>query len=189
MKTPGLLFLSLLSISLASCSSSIETFSDRDTKVDIKKYKTYAWIAPGDSVLNAPRRDKLFGGFIMQTANEELKKKGMRIETNQPDALFVFQTHVEGKVEYTQSPTVSVGVGIAGPGYYAGGSVPVAGGEIRSVNYEEGTLTVNMYDTRTGAQIWIGGAKGVITNSTDIEQMIRTALHYIFMRLPVKHKG
>jgi len=36
-------------------SSHAQVFSDYDGKVDFSKYKTYAWIAPGDSILNSYR--------------------------------------------------------------------------------------------------------------------------------------
>lgn len=94
-----------------------QVFSDYDGHVDFSLYKTFAWIAPGDSILNRQRPDKLFGGFIMQTANQELKSKGLAVDTVQPAAIFIFHTKVQEKTKYTQSPTLSVGVGVAGPGY------------------------------------------------------------------------
>lgn len=173
---------------LLSCAESIQTFSDRDTKVDLQQYKTYAWIAPGDSVFNAQRRDKLYGGYIVYVSDEELKKKGMTLDTAQPDAVFMFESHLEEKVKYSQSPTVNVGVGYGGPGYYVGGSVPVAGGELVATSYGEGLLVINMYDRRTGKQLWMGGAKKSISNSEDIEDVIKIAVRSIFFRLPVKIK-
>jgi hypothetical protein len=176
-------------INLISCSDNLHTFSDRDTKVDLQQYKTYAWIAPGDTILNARRKDKLYGGFIVHSANIELEKKGMEVNTSQPDALFMFETQMEDKVEYTQSPTLSVGVGYGGPGYYVGGSMPVAGGNIKASPYKEGMLIINMYDRRTGDLIWTGGAKKSLTDATDVEEVIKTAVKFIFVRLPIKHKG
>lgn len=179
----------LLGLVFYSCAPTIQTFSDRDTKVDLKQYKTYAWLAPGDSVLNTPRRDKVYGELIMYSANEQLKKKGMVIDTLSPQALFVFDTRIEDKVKYTQSPTVSVGVGFGGPGYYVGGAAPVAGGQVTASTYEEGTLVIDMYDTKKGGLIWRGGARKALTMSDDMEATVKTAVRYIFMRLPLKHKN
>ncbi len=172
-----------------SCSENVHVFSDRDTTVDIQKYKTYAWIAPGDTVLNAKRKDKLYGGYIVYASDLELKKKGMSLNTSGPDALFMFETKLEEKVKYSQEPTLSIGVGYGGPGYYVGGSAPVAGGGIKASSYEEGMLVINMYDRHTGNLIWSGGAKESLTNSTDIEEVIAKAVKFIFVRLPIKHKG
>src|SRR6188768_3062482 len=175
-------------LTMDSCSSGLQTFSDHDTKVDFSKYKTYAWLAPGDSVLNAPRADKIYGNTIVQAADAELKKKGMIIDVNTPDALFMFDSRIENKVQYTQSPTVSVGVGFGGPGYYVGGAAPVSGGQMRASTYEEGLLIYNMYDTKTGKLLWSGGARKEVTGSTKMEATIKNAASFIFLKLPVKHK-
>src|SRR5258706_1380796 len=127
---PWLPIASLTCLLMTSTLGDAQVFSQYDSHADFKSYTSYAWIAPGDSVLNRHRPDKLFGGFIMHTVNQELKKKGMAIDTVRPSALFVFHTKVQEKTMYTQGATLSVGVGVAGPGYYAGGMAPVAGGEI-----------------------------------------------------------
>jgi len=173
---------------ISSCSESVHTFSDKDNDVDLQLYKTYAWIAPGDTVLNARRKDKLFGGYIVRVSDEELGKKGMAVNTTHPDALFMFETQIEQRVTYSQAPSVSVGVGYGGPGYYVGGSVPVAGGEITSTQVQDGMLTFTMYDTKTGAVLWTGGAKETISNSDDVEEVIKKAVKEIFYRLPIRHK-
>lgn len=179
---------SFLVIFLSSCSESVHTFSDHDTKVDLQQYKTYAWIAPGDTVLNARRKDKLFGGYIVRVSDEELSKKGMVVNTTHPDAVFMFETQVEERVEYSQTPTMSVGVGYGGPGYYVGGSVPVAGGEIKSKQVQDGMLTFTMYDTKSGDVLWTGGTSETLTNSDDVEEVIKKAVKQIFFKFPIRHK-
>ncbi|HPM31895.1 MAG TPA: DUF4136 domain-containing protein, partial [Chryseolinea sp.] len=128
--------------------------TDYNTKTDFKKYKTYAWMAPGDTVLNGRRPDKLYAGSIMLFANEELKKKGLTMVSIEPEVVFVFHTRVDERTVYSQSPTLSVGVGVAGPGYYVGGYAPVAGGEITEKQVEDGILAFDMYDTKTRELVW-----------------------------------
>jgi hypothetical protein len=178
----------IVTLSLVSCSESLHTFSDRDPKIDIKAYKSYAWVAPGDTVLNAERKDKVYGNLIVNSANAELKKKGMMVDVNSPDALFSFETKVEEKAQYSRAPMTG-GYGYVGPGYYVGGSGPMVGAEVLSKNYEEGLLYFNMHDTKTGKLIWSGGATRKLTSSDDIEKVIKTAVKQTFMRLPVKHKA
>src|SRR5689334_22335997 len=74
--------------------------ADYDVKTDFAKYRTYAWLAPGDSVLNRYRAEKLYGGYITFAANEELKIKGMKIDTLRPDAIFMFETQVQQFTQY-----------------------------------------------------------------------------------------
>ena len=170
--------------------------SDYNTKIDFKKYKTYAWMAPGDSVFNGRRPDKVFAGYIVYSGNEELKKKGMAMDLVQPDAVFIFNTNVQERTEYMQSPIVSVGVGVAvgapgyyGPGYYVGGSVPVAGGEITEKKVADGILAFDMYDTKTHELIWSGMVEKTFSaTGDDVEALIAEYTKRIFKKFPVKKK-
>jgi hypothetical protein len=191
MKNTLFLLLALIFVILIALPSGsyAQVFSDYDGHADFSKYKTYAWIAPGDSVLNRQRPDKVFGGFIMHIVNQELKAKGMVIDTIRPSVLFMFHTKVQDEKKYTQSPTLSVGVGVAGPGYYAGGMAPVAGGEIKESTYQKGALTFEMFDTRTGHLVWTGGdKKDFSAYSDDIQKLISTSVKKIFKKLKIKLK-
>ena len=182
----------ILPLGLLSCSGGLQTYSDKDPKIELKPYKSYAWVAaPGDTVLNAKRKDKVYGNLIVHSADAELKKKGMTVDVKNPDALFLFETKVEEKVKYARAAPASGDVGyVSGPGYYyyAGDQAPVRGGEIMPSTYDEGLLYFNMYDTKTGKRIWSGGATKALTSSDDIEKVIKAAVKNIFMKLPIKHK-
>jgi hypothetical protein len=187
-------FILLFAALLISCSSGTKVSSWKAKGVDLKAYKSYAWLAPGDTVLGHRRDDKLFAGTIQQATDAELKKKGMVVDTHSPDAVFIFDTRLEDHVRYSQSPTVSVGVAVGspgyygGPGYYAGGSVPIAGGEITADYYKQGTLIIDMYDLKTNKLLWRGWATRDIDYSTDVDYTIRKAIHDMFYYLPIKHK-
>lgn len=168
--------------------SAQSVFSDHDTKADFKKYKTYAWLAPGDSVFNRRRHDKLYGGTIMYAANQELKSRGMSMDTLNPDAIFLFYTQVDEKTKYSQSAILSVGVGVAGPGYYAYGSAPVAGGKITASIEDDGTLTFDMYDMKTRSLVWSGGVNKTFSPKDDVENIIGDYTKKIFKKLPIKVK-
>ena len=165
-----------------------KVFVDYDSKVDFNKFKTYAWMAPGDSVLNRYRADKLFGGTILHFADLELKSRGLKMDTLKPDAIFVFGTQVEEITKYSQGATLSVGVGVAGPGYYVGGSVPVAGGKITASTSEEGLLSYAMYDTHTTKLVWTGNMQKSFKMSDDLQKIIGDATKKIFKKLPIKAK-
>jgi hypothetical protein len=159
---------------------------DYDSKTDFKKYRTYAWLAPGDSVLNRYRADKLFEGTILYFANQELKSRGLKMDTLRPDAIFIFGTSVDEITKYSQSATLSVGVGVAGPGYYAAGSVPVAGGKITATTSEEGVLSYVMYDTQTAKMVWAANEEKTFKMSDDLTKIIGDATKKIFKKLPIK---
>ena len=160
--------------------------SDRNTQIDFKKFKTYAWLAPGDSVLNRYRRDKLYSGAITYAANMELNKRGLKMDTLAPDAIFIFYTSVEEITQYSQSATLSIGVGVAGPGYYVAGAAPVAGGKITTSTVEDGNLKFVMYDTETKRIVWTGMANKQFKPSDDVEKIIMDYTAKIFKKYPLK---
>jgi len=162
--------------------------SDFDSNTDFTKFKTYAWLAPGDSVLNRYRPDKLFGGTILYFANQELKDRGLKMDTLRPDAIFVFGTQVHEIIKYSQGATLSVGVGVAGPGYYTYGSAPVAGGKITSSTLEDGLLSYTMYDTQTKKMVWAANAEKNFKMSDDLTKIIGDVTKKIFKKFPLKVK-
>jgi hypothetical protein len=162
--------------------------SDRDKRTDFNTFKTYAWLAPGDSVLNRPRPDKLYGKTITHFANRELVSRGIMPDTTRPDAIFVFYTSVQETTMYTQSASLRMGVGVAGPGYFVGGSAPVAGGRVTAHTVEDGTLKYAMFDTTTGRQVWWGMARRQISMKDDIQKMISAYTARIFRKFPVRKK-
>lgn len=171
-------------MSLPSWAQSVT--SDRNTQIDFKKFKTYAWIAPGDSVLNRYRRDKLYSGAITYAANMELNKRGLKMDTVNPNAIFIFYTSVDEITHYSQSATLSIGVGVAGPGYYVSGSAPVAGGKITETTVEDGSLKFVMYDTETKKIVWTGMANKQFKLTDDVEKIIMDYTAKIFKKYPVK---
>lgn len=184
MKTISTLLILLIASSYSLKAQSVT--SDQDTKTDFKKFKSYAWLAPGDSVLNRYRSDKLYGGAITYAANQELASRGMKMDTLKPDAIFLFFTSVEEITTYSQSPTLSVGVGVAGPGYYVAGSAPVAGGKITENVEEDGMLKFAMYDTKTRKLIWTGTANKTFKMTDDVQQIAMDYTAKIFKKYPLK---
>lgn len=180
-------FLFLL-VLMAGCSGGIQTSSMTTKGAELKKYKTYAWVKPGNPDDETRKDDKLYSGLILELANSELKKKGFRLDAENPEAVFLFDTKVEDRIKYTQNPQVTVGVGFGGPGYYGGFSAPVAGGEFIAHETMQGMLFIEMYDTKTQKLLWRGWAEEEITQKNDVEADIRKAVKHIFIRLPVKHK-
>jgi len=180
------IFLTSLFVFFSIAYADAQVSVDYDTHLDFTKYKTYAWLAPGDSVLNRDRADKLFGGYITYYANQELKARGMKLVTENPDAVFLFFTSVDEITRYSQSATLSVGVGVGGPGYYVGGAAPVAGGKITATTEEDGSLKYVMYDTQTRKLVWSGQANKTFKMSDDIKKIINDYTVRIFKKFPVK---
>lgn len=187
MKRFSILFSCLLFATGPALVSAQTVTSDYDSRAEFSNYKTYGWLAPGDTVLNRQRPEKLYDGYITRAANQELKAKGL-VLNNQPDAIFVYFTSVDEITTYSQSATLSVGVGVAGPGYYVGGSAPVAGGKITATTEQDGALGFSMYDARTGKLVWTASVKKTFNGADDIPKIINDYTKKIFKKLPVRKK-
>jgi hypothetical protein len=180
-------FISLLGL-MAGCSGGIQTSSMTTKGAELKNYKTYAWAKPPNPDDEARKDDKVYASLILELANTELQKKGFKIDAENPDVVFLFDTRVEERIKTTQNPYVSVGVGFGGPGYYGGFSAPVSGGQFVAHETVQGMLFIEMYDTKTQKLLWRGWAEEEITQKNDVEADIKKAVKHIFIRLPVKHK-
>jgi hypothetical protein len=189
----------LLIVLLASTTLTAQSVKvDYDTKTDFKKFKTYAFLAPGDSVLNRYRKDKLYTGTIMYAVNQELKSRGLVMDTLKPDAIFMFYTSMQEITTYSESATLSVGVAVSGPAYYGAGyygpryyvgaSVPVAGGKITTTVEEDGALKYVMYDTQSTNLVWSGMLEKTFKLSDDVEKIVLDATVKIFKKFPVKKR-
>jgi len=63
-----------LALLLSSCTSSLNTFADYDKNADLNKYKTYAWLSPGDS-LDANPQNHQFELMYSKAITLMLKKR------------------------------------------------------------------------------------------------------------------
>ena len=180
-------------ITLYSCSGSMKVSVSKADPAELKKYKTYAWIAPGDTALNTRRDDKIYAGLIQKLANQELQDKGMKIDNQNPDVVFMFDTRIEDVSASRNNPTTRAPYGYggytygyAGTGYYSGIYNPMHGLESSVMIVEEGTLSYSMFDRQTGKLMWKGSAAKTLKPKTNIEATIKKATRFIFAKLPIK---
>lgn len=184
-----IILLAITTLFLVSCSNTFYTESEKTRGVDLKKYKSYAWISPRDTTVDFRKDDRYFSWLIRTNADKELAKKGFKVDTLNPDVVFYFDTHLEEQIRYEQtSPAVYGSVGFGGPGYYAGMSAPIVQGTVTATRYKNGILAVAMIDARTHQKVWSAWTKKEIQPGENLDDDITTAVKYIFQRLYVKHK-
>ena len=128
------------------------------------------------------------GGYIEYAANKELKGRGMQGDTLRPDAIFMYYTSTAEIITYSQTPTLSVGVGVAGPGYYVSGSAPVAGGKIIATSEQDGALKLVMFDTSTGKMVWSAMVEKRFKLTDDVDKIVVDYTAKIFKKYPLKKK-
>jgi hypothetical protein len=180
-----------MSFMLSSCSSGVTSRSAKTKDVDLKKYKTYSWVKPGDEKYHVTYDKKEAIGYIIELSERALKDKGFEKKAENPDAVFLIDTSLEDRVAYsTQSPVYHQGPGGPMYGGFYGGYYGGYYGVTRTVEteFEQGLLFVEMYDATTKELLWRGWAESPITNKTNINRVVNKAVQKIFKRLPVTHK-
>ncbi len=168
-----LLFTSFL---ILSCSS-IKVVTDYDTKVDFKKYKTFAFYKSGIDKADISSLDKK---RVLRAIEFELLAQGFSKSDN-PDMLVSIFTKSRRKVNINQNNNLGYGFGW--------GFNPWMNGMNNNINvneFTEGTLFVDFIDREKKELIWQGIGTGAlkIQNIEKKEERIKLFVKEIISKFP-----
>jgi len=183
-----LLLLSILSLILSACSS-VDTQVDYDKEVDFTKLKTYSWL-PDSKKRYADIRlnSDIFKKRIYNTVNKALAARGYKEVTDNPDFTIGYHVVIENK---TSVNTMNDYYGYSG---YGRGWNNYPGYNMHSTqtsvyHYEEGSLILDIVDTKSKQLIWRGSAQAEISKSRTAKQrdeLVQKAVDKLFSQLPAK---
>ena len=165
-----------------SCSTIYNVQYDYDINVNFARLKTYDWLPIHEeadiSSLDIKR--------IRNSVNSQLKTKGLKITSDNPDFLIVVHVGKEQKLNITNwgygywpyggywggygyDPYGRYWRGYYGPywGYWGGYWEP---GGVSIYEYEEGSLIINFVDAKSKELIWHGSAKAIVGNEKTPEE-------------------
>ena len=146
MKTRYTFFILCILVFTASCST-ISVHYDYDTGADFTRLKTYDWLPIPITV----RANELTVKRAIEAVNRQLKAKGLRMTSVNPDFLIALHGGKQTKLDITDW------------GYSYGRHGRFRGGPIIDVyEYEEGTLILDFVDAQSKELIWRGKAQGEI---------------------------
>ena len=174
-----LLFLAIVLITVASCSS-VKISSDFDRTAGFSTYKTYSFT---EEALNLAV-DDLNKKRLFTAIESELAAKGFTKSESNPDVLIDIKLKGEQKQTATATNTGGYGYGYR---YGWGG-----GFSTTTINYDtyvDGTLFIDMIDTKKNQLVWQGrGTKTIEPDASEKkrEQNINYAVKQIFMKYPPK---
>ena len=180
--------LSLILLFVLSGCSSIQVTSDYDKKTDFSKYSTFNFKKPEQlpnnypTVIN-PINQKRIESAVM----EEMSHRSYMMSSN-PDLIVSYYLKVENKVDYQTttyggSPWATPYYGPSYYGYYSGYGHSFS--DTRRVDYQVGTLIIDIVDAKRNELIWFGTASKVLnTNNPDPEKTINEAVTKIFYEYP-----
>lgn len=151
------------SAALSACASGPEIRTDANPSARFSEYSTFGYFSP--LATDKAGYESVLTARLKEATRRSLEAKGYVYSEANPDLLVNFYANVEDKQEirtYSTGPTMGVGYGYYGyrRGYYTGWST---GTEVQTVNYKEGTLTIDLVDAKEKMLAWQGQAEGRVS--------------------------
>lgn len=205
-----LLLLSVLFAKLFTGCTTMAIYTDADESVNFNKFKTYAW-SPQKHIHQYKNRkfdNDIVENRIQTNVMAELNRRGLQLDTANPDLILDFDIMTEKKVKQDLEP-----VYIGSPYYFRGfnnyrgyryrNNFYDYGGwnnyygynygytmGYRSVNipYKEGTVIIDMVDADANKLVWKGYAVGELTDPDTFSKELPIDIQEMFEEFPLAIK-
>ena len=145
----------MLSAAVAGCAA-MTVSSHIERNVNFAEYGTYDWGPPDGLPAGDPRLDsnEFFRDYVMGAIEKQLAAKGFRqASSGEPDLLVHYHASVNQKVDVYEADRPY--------NYCYEDCAP------RVVEFEQGTLVVDIVDRRTNKVVWRGWAQDTMTGGID----------------------
>ena len=176
MRKMTVLFTAMAAAALAGCAA-LTVSAHIERNVDFTEYVSYDWGPPDNLPVGDPRLDNnpFFTDYLMGAIEKQLAAKGYeRAATGGADLVIHYHANVHQQVDVYGVDQQY--------GYCYGNCEP------QVVNFEEGTLIVDIVDTQTNKVVWRGWAQdtmdGVIDNQDRLEKQVDEGVLKMMRLLP-----
>lgn len=149
---------------ISACASTPEIHRETNPGATFGSYKTFGFLSP--LATDKFPYESLLAQHLKDTARLTMESKGYVFSNSTPDLVLNFYVNIQDKQDVRTTPG-SVGyVGYPGgyygyrTGYYRVFNTPT----IETVNYKQGTLTIDLVDSKQKVLAWTATAEGRISN-------------------------
>lgn len=160
--------------------------TDVDRSANFYNYRTFDWGKPVENVDDPVYKSELVTKNIRNTVEKEFAKRGITRDKKNPDFIVSYQTYAQEKQETRNR---SYGYGPFFPwrfySYYYGWGIPYPYGYPERVSYTEGTLIVDITDSKTDELVWRGTVKGNVDDISSLQKQIQKGIKAILKKYPV----
>ncbi|HKH59880.1 MAG TPA: DUF4136 domain-containing protein [Flavitalea sp.] len=180
----------IASIVLAGCG--VQSYVEKDPSVDLKNYKTFAWINEKGTKQEDGKPYKDFKEtYLMDLVTRELEKNGWHRAKSNPDVLIDYDIMIENETRRESDPVYSRSMvryfynpytGRINSLYYPSRYL---GENSYTVPYKSGTITINIVDNDTDKLIWQGWAETEVTKKNISREDMEKIVKSIFKKLDV----
>ena len=170
-------FVILIAAAFAANCATLTVSSHIERTANFADYVTYDWGPPDNLPVGDPRLDNnpFFQDHLQGAIEKRLAAKGYeRALTGEPDLLVHYHASVNQKVDVYEVDTRY--------GYCYGNCQP------QVVDFEQGTLVIDVVDAATGKVVWRGWAQdvmnGVIDDQRRLEKQVDESVDKMMVLLP-----
>jgi hypothetical protein len=180
MRTLLLFFAALLLGGCATLSPEVRVQTNPGT--DFDHYHSFAFFSPLGT--DKEGYSSILSRHLRDATRQALEARGYRYEANQPDLWVNFNVEIRDKTDVVNFP----GLGYYGYGYWGRRYGLWGGYEVTTVQYQEGTLNIDLIDVRQNQLVWEGVAEGRVTQKSrkNLETTTQSAVKNIFSRYPYR---
>src|SRR4051794_14634045 len=150
-------FAVVLVLFMSGCASGPQIRVDMDSRANMKAYKTFAFFEPVST--DAASYSSLVSARLKAATRAQLERNGYTYSTTEPELLVNFYLKIVKKQELRSSG------GYYGyrSGYYGTWTgYPY----VETIDYKEGTLSVDLVDAKQKQLVWQGIAEGEVSEAS-----------------------
>jgi Domain of unknown function (DUF4136) len=155
------MFAAVAATLLAACASGPEIRQDTNPQANFSAYKTFGFFSP--LATDKAGYESVFTARLKDATRRAMESKGYVYSESSPDLLLNFYANIQDKQEIRSTPTSTMGYyGYYGyrQGYYGGFGT----NEIETVNYKQGTLSIDLVDAAKKILAWQARAEGRVSS-------------------------
>ena len=151
-------------VTAAGCAS-VTASAHVERGINFAAYETYDWGPPDNLPVGDPRLDNnsMFKDYLMGAIEKRMSAKGYaRATTAAPDLLLHYHANVAQKVDVYQTDSQY------GYNYGTGAAY-----ESKMVEYEQGTIVLDLVDAKTNRVVWRGWSQGTMNGVIDNQDLLQ----------------
>jgi hypothetical protein len=146
----------------AGCAS-VTASAHLERGIDFSAYRTYDWGPPDNLPVGDPRLDNnsMFKDHLMGAVEKRMAAKGYARADAAPDLLLHYHANVAQRVDVYQTDSQY------GYNYSTGVAY-----ESRMVEFEQGTIVLDIVDAKTNRVVWRGWSQGTMNGVIDRQDLL-----------------
>ena len=197
MKTLYVFLVLIIAAGVYSCAAPSDLYKSENLASSYSAYKTYAFLPTKDTSYTKMFDKKKLESLMSAAAIRELNSKGLKLDTSHPDCFFTYKLIVNREYKVDQQQEVVYSPDVFVPAFDNDARIYTFSSNNRPVTYagqynidtlREGSLVIDMIDTKEGKVIWRSTAQGTAkeTFQQPTEGRVNEIIHDMFKKLTKK---